>query len=58
MLITDVVCAEAPVGIEPTVRDLQSPALPLGYGAAIANRSSFTTFAFGGAIYTRPPLGR
>ena len=26
--------SEAPVGIEPTVGDLQSPALPLGDGAA------------------------
>ncbi len=28
---------EAPVEIEPTVRDLQSPALPLGYGADVLN---------------------
>jgi hypothetical protein len=26
---------EAPVGVEPTIEDLQSSALPLGYGALI-----------------------
>ena len=30
--------SEAPVGIEPTVGDLQSPALPLGDGAVPALR--------------------
>ena len=30
--------SEAPVGIEPTVGDLQSPALPLGDGALLDGR--------------------
>ncbi len=38
--------SEAPVGIEPTVGDLQSPALPLGDGAgpgqAAAERSNLS----------------
>ncbi len=41
--------SEAPVGIEPTVGDLQSPALPLGDGAESVRRRS--RCGLGRAIY-------
>ncbi len=48
--------AEAPVGIEPTVGDLQSPALPLGDGAMPQrNADAQSTCPSLGSVAKPPP---